>query len=490
MIFALCLLAQELKLPQLFSDHMVLQRDVEIPVWGEAAPGEEVAVSFGTSTSTTRADARGRWIVRLGKSTANAEPQTLRVAGRTTIVFRDVLVGDVWLCSGQSNMGMYLGECHNAADVVPASAEPLLRLFRVAESVSAKEEVDVQLWNGRRWLPSSPDAANPFSGTAWFFGRELRKALQIPIGLINSSQGGSMIQLWTSPEAVDKNADADPDFRGWLAKRKDVLAAHPDKLPEGRDFGPYSSFMVGHLYHAMIAPLRPFAIKGIAWYQGESNEANAKQYRALLPILIADWRAQWGQGELPFLIVQLPNIRPPATAAVQNDDKWPWIREAQAKALALPKTAMAVTIDIGDPNEVHGKDKMDVGIRLALAARRLAYGETIVASGPVFRGMQVEGSVAWLDFDSRGGGLVIGAAPWVPAGPLPTPGKELTGFALAGADKVWHPAKARLEKDRVALSSDRVPRPVAVRYGWADNPPCNLYNSEKLPAAPFRSDDW
>lgn len=465
-----------LKLPSLFSDHMVLQRDQPVPVWGEAAPDEEVTVTFGKASARTTADAAGKWKVALEKSAANVEPQTLTVAGRTTIRFTDVVVGDVWLCSGQSNMGLYLSECHNAATELPKAGDPLLRLFRVSERQTLRPQSEVPLWNDRRWVLSSPAESGTFSGVAYFFGRELRRSLNVPIGLINASFGGTMAQLWIDEDVFARNLDADPDFKVWLGKRKEMAAAHPDKLPDGREFGAGTPFMVGVLYNAMIAPLQPFTIKGVAWYQGESNEANPKQYRTLLRLLITDWRAKWGQGDFPFLLVQLPNLRPPATAPVQNDDRWVWIREAQSKTLDVPNTGMAVTIDLGDANDVHPKNKMDVGVRLARVARKVAYGESLVATGPVFKGMTIQGSTAWLDFDSVGGGLVAVG--------------DLKGFAIAGADKVWVAAKAVIGGNRIAVSSDRVAQPVAVRYGWADNPPCNLYNVEKLPAAPFRTDEW
>jgi sialate O-acetylesterase len=248
--------------------------------------------------------------------------------------------------------------------------------------------------------------------------------------------------------------------------------------------------MVGNLYNAMIAPLMPYAIKGVIWYQGESNCNNSKQYRVLFPIMITDWREKWGQGNFPFLFVQLPNINKPATEPVQGEDRWPGVREAQAKAMSVPNTGMATIIDVGDPDEVHGKDKIDVGVRLSLVARHLVYGEDIVYTGPTYDSMKVEGNKVLITFKNTGGGLAIGTPPWTPSGKIPPVASELKGFAIAGADKKWVWAQARINGDQVVVSSDQAPNPAAVRYGWADNPPCNLYNKEKLPAAPFRTDDW
>jgi sialate O-acetylesterase len=541
----------EVKLPAIFSDHMVLQRDIQIPVWGWADPGEEVTVTFGGQSAKTITDSDGRWKVCLEKVGANATSQTLTVSGKNTIKFTDVLVGDVWVCSGQSNMGLYLGECDNASSEVPNANDPLLRILTVEERTSIIPDVDVKLWNGKRWRLCTSETANQFSGVGYFFGRELRKHLGIPIGLISSLHGGSQAQLWTSLEAIGKNIAADPEFKDWRAKREAVLENYPHKLagylpvkekydadmtrywnevenapefvarkklweeenkaareqgktppprpepsqprptaPEPPDGGPYSSFMVGNLYNAMIAPLMPYAIKGVIWYQGESNCNNSKQYRVLFPIMITDWREKWGQENFPFLFVQLPNINKPATEPVQGEDRWPGVREAQAKAMSVPNTGMATIIDVGDPDEVHGKDKIDVGVRLSLVARHLVYGEDIVYTGPTYDSMKVEGNKVLITFKNTGGGLAIGTPPWTPSGKIPPVASELKGFAIAGADKKWIWAQARINGDQVVVSSDQAPNPVAVRYGWADNPPCNLYNKEKLPAAPFRTDDW
>jgi sialate O-acetylesterase len=541
----------EIKLPANFSDHMVLQRDIQIPVWGWADAGEEVTVTFGDQGAKTITDNDGRWKVYLARVGANSTSQTMTVTGRNAITFTDVLVGDVWLCSGQSNMGVYLGECDNAGSELPKANDPLLRILTVEERTSIKPELDVKLWNGKPWRLCTPETANKFSGVAYFFGRELRKHLGLPIGLISSVQGGSQAQLWTSVDAIGKNIDAEPEFKVWQAKREIVLGNYSQKLaaylpakakydvestrywnevenapefvarkkvweneckaaheqgkippprpeppqprpkaPESPDGGPYNNFMVGNLYNAMIAPLIPYAIKGVIWYQGESNCDNSKQYRVVFPIMIADWREKWGQGNFPFLFVQLPNIGPLATEPVQDQDRWPGIREAQAKALLLPNTGMATIIDVGDPDDVHGKDKIDVGVRLSLIARHLVYGEDIVHTGPTYASMKVQGKQVLITFRNTGSGLVIGSPPWTPSGHLPPTASELKGFAIAGSDQKWIWAKARINGDQVIVSSEHVPHPVAVRYGWADNPPCNLYNEAKLPAAPFRTDDW
>lgn len=543
----------DVKLPLIFSDHMVLQRDIPIPVWGWADAGEEITVIFGTDRVTTKADANGKWRVNLEKMGANARPQTLTVKGKNTIKFEDVLVGDVWVCSGQSNMEFWLEGAHDADEVVPKANDPLLRLFFVGQRTSIKPQDDVALWNGTRWRACSPEAVAKFTAVGYFFGRELRKHLNIPIGLISSSQGGSMAQLWTSVDAIEKHINADPEFKEWLKKRDAVVAAYPQRLvaylpakakydeemkryrnevenapefvakkksweeqaqkareegdppplrpqpskpspqaPEPPDGGPYNSFMVGNLYNGMISPLIPMAIKGVIWYQGESNDKNSSQYRVLFPIMITDWRKKWGQGDFPFLFVQLPNlsINKSADQPVSEKDNWPGMREAQAKALALPNTGMATTIDVGDPYDVHGKDKLDVGVRLSLVARHLVYDEGIVCTGPTYGSMKVEGNKIRITFKNAGSGLVIGVPPWTPSGKIPTIESQLKGFAIAGEDRKWVWAKAQIDGNDVVVSSESVANPVAVRYDWADNPHGNLYNKEKLPAAPFRTDDW
>jgi len=537
------------KIPVVFGDHMVLQRDMKVPVWGWADPGEEVTVTFGDKTAKTAADSSGNWRVDLDPMGVNETPQTLTVTGKNTIKFEDVLVGDVWLCSGQSNMALGLSEVHNAAEILPTVNDPELRFFTVETSDTA---IEPQKDTRGSWRLATPENASRFSGTAYFFIREIRKDLKIPIGLIHVDHGGTGAQTWLSVEAIQKNVKADPEFQSWLDEHAKLLAEYPAKLPaylplekkyvedinhwraevynspeftqkrkeweieaqealvENKKAPPPppppvpapkepdrpegDRNQLANVYNAKLFPLIPYAIKGVAWYQGESNSGNAKQYRVLFPILIEDWREKWGEGDFPFVFVQLPNLGTLPTTPDQQPEKWVGdfvgVREAQAMALALPNTGMAVAIDLGNPQNVHPKDKMDVGIRLSLVARHLAYGENIVYTGPTYDSMKVEGNKIRITFKNVGGGLEIGVPPWTASGIIPPLASELQCFTISGADKKWAWAKAMIEGDDVIVWSDEVANPIAVRYDWFNNPNGNLYNKEKLPAAPFRTDDW
>lgn len=539
------------KMPQIFSDHMVLQRDMPVRVWGWASAGEHVRVAFNGQQRETVADSDGGWQVTLKEMPASDIPQSLTVQGENTLIFRDVLVGEVWVCSGQSNMERLLEQTiYSEADL--ASAEDnLLRYFHVLPATAVTPQDDVERWDPEGWTVSTAERALQFSSVCFFAGRELRRHLKVPIALIDSTKGGTRAQIWTSLDAIQAHVADDPEFPEWLQQRDLLMkqlaqrnAEYPGKKaqydealaewtrqintdpaytaamkrwqgeldqaqkdgtewpvepkpplpkpiePALPDDGPYSTFMIGNLYNAMIAPLTKLAIRGVFWYQGETNDKNAPQYKVLFPLLIRDWRDHWHEGDFPFLFVQLPNIHRPQIRPVQDEDPWPWMREAQLDALVLPNTAMAVTIDIGDPWNVHGKDKRDIGIRLSLLARNRVYGEKIVAQGPTIRSMRIRGDRAVLRFDHIDTGLKIGVPPWTPTGVAPQPATELRGFAIASADRQWYWATARIDGNKVVLWSPEVSHPVAVRYGWADNPPCNLYSRQNLPTAPFRTDDW
>ncbi len=630
----------QVKLPAIFSDNMVLQRDAKIPVWGTAKPGQQITVKLHQQSKTATADRDGNWRVDLAAMPAGG-PYEMAVSSVENITFKNVMIGEVWLCSGQSNMEMPMvstwATVNNFKAEVAAANYPDLRLFIVKRAKSTKPRADVE---SEGWKSCDSTSVKNFSATAYFFGRHLQQKLGVPVGLIQSAWGGTVVEAWTSSATLktvpdmagfvkmleaspldsifDESAfaakmaawnrkldemdaspsgtapawinpsfdDSDwptmllpntweraglPAFDGIMKFRKviqlpvsfnkqnlqlnlgpiddadvtyfngvqigttSIYNQHrhyrvPADLPKagenviavrvldtGGNGGLYGKpealnllkdstqafSLAGEwryqpgadlqnlpprpvppntpnrptvLYNAMIAPLVPYAIRGVIWYQGESNAGRAYQYRALFPLLIKDWRARWGQGDFPFLFVQLANYQPVAQEPL--DDTWAELREAQTMALALPNTGMAVTIDIGDANDIHPGNKQDVGNRLALNARHRVYGENIVYSGPIYKSMKVEGNRIRLFFDHAQDGLMSKG------------GGKLQGFAIAGADRKFVWAEAMIDGKTVVVSSPQVAKPVAVRYAWAINPVCNLYNHAGLPASPFRTDAW
>jgi sialate O-acetylesterase len=637
----------DVKVPSILSDNMVLQRNRAVPIWGTAAACEGVTVSFRGAGVSTVADKDGVWKVYIPTGKAGG-PFELTIAGKNTLTLKNILVGEVWVCSGQSNMQFQLQTANNAAEAIPQANYPQIRLFSVPCIASAEPQSNC----GGCWLPCTPQTVPSFTAVGYFFGLELYKHLNVPIGLINTSWGGTNAETWTCKETLmstpglerirqilemgdvagnfkkfqqtladwrEKTHRTDPGNTGfekgwakpelsmegwsemtlpkffddlkagnsfdgvvWFRKTVDVPAEWagkdlvlelgpvddtdvtyfngekvgemgydaaqwwatprkytvPGKLvkagtnviavrifddsnaggiwgrPEQMKLSPAGSDkaislagvwkykveaelspihrelgkpelppMQGvanypcALYNAMIHPLLPFAIEGAIWYQGESNASQAYEYRTLLPAMIRCWRESWGQGDFPFLIVQLANYM--ATAAEPGESNWAVVRESQAMTLkSSSNTGMAVIIDIGEANDIHPKNKLDVGKRLALAARAKAYGENITYSGPMYESMAIEGNKIVLHFRHVDGGLVAKG------------GGELKGFAIAAADKKFVWAKAKIVGDTIIVSCDQVRQPVAVRYAWADNPVCNLYNMAGLPASPFRTDDW
>jgi sialate O-acetylesterase len=468
------------RLPAVFADHMVIQRDQPVHVWGFAVPQESVAVAFRGTERTSTADALGRWSAELPPGNAGG-PFTLSVRGTNTITFSDVLVGDVWIASGQSNMGFTVGEEPNAAQVLAAANLPQLRLMNVNQRYAGYPQDDVTVL--MPWTASGPDSLKNFSAVAYFFARDLLEREHVPIGVIDSAWGGTPAEAWTSMHSLSQDASLMPVFSAWAAmqdaepatllteekERQDLKEkAGTDenlRLPWHPDF---NSWAPAALFNGMIAPLTRFPIRGVIWYQGESNTDPLRYavYGRLFKTMIQDWRSAWAQGNFPFLYVQIASFH----AGPQNH--WPDVREAQREALELVNTAMAVTIDIGDANNIHPADKQDVGHRLALAARALSYGEPVEFSGPLFQSMSLEGSQVRLYFDHAAGGLVA-------------KGKDLTGFEIAGEDGQFVPASAAIDGATVVLSNPGVPAPVQARYGWSDNPACNLFNQAGLPASPF-----
>lgn len=453
-------------MPPLFADHMVVQRERSVPVWGRTTPGATVQVHMADHTVRTVAAADSTWRAQLPPMSAGG-PHTLTVtSGVATQTFEDVLVGEVWLASGQSNMEWPVRAAQNADQEIAAAQDNGLRLFTAARADARTPQWDVDVES--TWTPTQPETVADFSAVAYYFGRRLRAELNVPVGLISSNWGGTPVEAWTSADALD----AIPTFHALL----DAFEVGPDSL---KDAVSRPQDVPSALYNGMIAPLVPYALRGAIWYQGESNAhtlAQAAQYRTLFPLMIQDWRARWDQPDMPFLFVQLANFMEPQQQPVQTAP-WPLLREAQTHALTLPHTGMAVTIDIGAADDIHPRNKQDVGGRLAHAALHGTYGHDVVPSGPLFQRMEREGSAVRLHFDHVAGGLEAR-------------GKPLQGFAIAGPDRSFVGADARIEDGTVVVSSPAVDDPVAVRYGWANNPSVNLYNATGLPASPFRTDDW
>ena len=623
----------DVRMPRIFSDHMVLQRDAEVVVWGWADPRERVRVSIASQEHSTRADRQGNWSVKLQPMKAGG-PHTMTISGKNRIELSDVLMGEVWLGSGQSNMQWSVAQSANPEEEIQMANHPEIRLFTVPRRIATSPLNDLE---GGEWQVCSPESISSFSAVAYYFGRHLHSEIGVPVGLIHSSWGGTVAETWISEEMMRKQEDfrekleaaagldldklqaearkrveewnlvieredagmvngwyrPDIDDAGWNTMTLPVLweqaglpglagvvwfrktitldaararqeiilnlgpvddsdytyinghligktldqynqnrryVVSPDLLREGEnliavrvidtgggggiwgdpsqlyylagnervslagnwrynvgveaDAPPSVQGMAGPnsfpslLFNGMIHPILPYTIKGAIWYQGESNAGRAYQYRTLFPGLIEDWRKQWNHPTMPFLFVQLANFRAPSFMPSNSD--WAELREAQSMALSLPYTGMAVTIDIGEADDIHPKNKQDVGLRLALNALKIAYGKDIVHSGPVYESMSVENSRVRLRFREVGSGLMI----------MDKYG-YLKGFAIAGPDRVFHWARAFLDGNDVVVYSDKVENPLAVRYAWGDNPDdANLYNREGLPASPFRTDYW
>lgn len=494
----------------LFAEHMVLQRNIPIPVWGTAKPGEQVTVTLNKAVQVFTADTSGKWLVRLPKQKAGG-PYTLQIKGENTITIEDVYVGEVWLCSGQSNMDMtvakedryWCGVLNEDKEVAEANY-PQIRVYDVdfTPSHTVKSEVV------GKWEVCYPKTVGHLSAVAYFFAREIYQKLNIPIGMITLAFGASTAETWISKPALEArpnlkplldayaqkwdkfvadSAVALPKYREDLDKFKGDLAAAQaaagdvnskkpkaprNPNPELDQHNPYVC------YNGMIDPLIPYAIKGALWYQGESNGPSAKTYREIMETFVGDWRTRWTQGNFPFLYVQLANIGKPMTQPVQ-DNSMMTVREAQMQNLSILNTTMAVAIENAgnDPENVHPKNKQVIGYRLGLAARAKVYGEMIEYSGPMYKNHKVEGSTIRLSFDHVGKGLVAKDG-------------KLTGFAICGEDKKWMWADAIIDGKTVVVSSKEVVKPIAVRYCWATNPPASLLNKEGLWTPNFRTDNF
>ena len=650
----------DVKLPAIFSDHMVLQAADVVPVWGQADPGEEVIVIFNAKNHTAIAGSDGRWMVHLNLGATGVGPFEMAVRGKNKITLRDVVVGQVWLASGQSNMERLLRQTARAEQEVAVSNNSLIRHFKIPRTSAESPAQDCE----GKWVLASPATTADFTAVGYYFARRLQRELGVPVGIVNSTWGGTFSEAWTSAEAIatipslaagqatrkqasleypglikaytrdfaawmratnreDRPADPAPLLAGaatpsgwipitlpgkvaapglpeygaiWLRREveigpanipsglnllfgeltgfetvywngkkiaettlekftgegmprlcsiaapffkpgRNVLAirvfspAEPPAFrinPQSFNAGPISlvgewlaraesslpdvaslpsppkpprmpvSQLASELFNGMIAPLIPLRLAGVIWYQGEANRGRAWEYREAFPLVINDWRKQWNRDDLPFYFCQLANFQ--AKSDTPAESAWAETREAQSMALSLPATGQAVLIDLGESKDIHPLNKHDVGERLARIALAKNHGRPITFSGPVFESQKVEGKTIRVRFSHTDGGLV--------ARPLParfdvstligetaplvrnSPDSEIEGFAICGTDRKWVWANARIERDTVVVWSDRIPQPIAVRYGWADNPTCNLFNGGGLPASPFRTDDF
>jgi sialate O-acetylesterase len=623
--------AGDLWLPAIFSDNMVLQREMNVPVWGKAKPGTTVTIEIAGMKVQTIAGIDGKWLLHLPSMPAGG-PYEMKVLGEESISYKNVMFGDVWIASGQSNMNFALSGAKNAKQEIAEANYPNIRLFTVPNTLANNPKTEVP---GKNWSVCDPSTVKDFSAVAYFFGRKLFLDKNVPIGLIHTSWGGTPAESWVSQEMVSilpeykkmledfkskkleesfyvqniKNDDEkwriantsfvglakkvqQPQFndQGWKSmfvpksidesvigpyegiiwfrktielpasfKGKDLIIKlggidHMDytyfngveighsawttdwirtyKVPKelvkkGKNVivvrdadlwskgglnGPADSMYINTttektasavslagdwkynnelepvvpktigvnnipslIYNAMIAPLIPYGIKGAIWYQGEANAWKAYQYRILLPMMITDWRTRWGEGNFPFFIVQLTNFMKPQIAPEESD--WAELREAQSMTTNYPNVGMACILDLGDAVNIHPTNKQDVGYRLGLSAEKIAYGDNLVYTGPTYQSMKIEGQQIRLKFTNTGSGII-------------TRGDKVKGFTIAGSDKKFYWADAKIEGDEIIVSSDKVKEPFAVRYAWANNPIFNVYNKEGLPALPFRTDTW
>ncbi len=483
--------AADVTLAPLFQDNAVFQQGKPVPVWGTADAGEKITVEFAGQKKETTADATGHWKVALDALSASSQPAELTVTGKNTLKAANILVGEVWICSGQSNMEFMVQRAKDFAAEKTSANNPLIRHFKVEHTIANTPQDTVK----SAWAVCTPDTVGDFTAVGYFFAREISKKLGVPVGLVNTTWGGTPIESFMSIDALKSNPAFAPVPERWkklqadypaqlkiyeerFAKWQENAAAakaagktiRPPRKPSG---GPDDHYTPSGVFNAMVYPLVPYAARGILWYQGEANAMRFTEYSTLFTTMIAQWRKDFGQGDLPFYFVQLANLE---RKVDKSSQQWAFQREAQATALTLPNTGMAVAADIGNPADIHPTNKQEVGRRLSLIAFALTYDKGGEYAGPTFQSATA-GSGAMTVTLSHAAGLKL----LDPAAPA---------FQLAGADKTFHPATAKIEGDKLIVTSPEVKEPVAVRYAWDNNPKLTLYNGTDLPAPPFRSDAW
>jgi len=486
----------ELKVPAIISDHMVLQQQQANPIWGWDTPGTKVTVTFGGQTKSAEAGADGKWTVKLDAVSASDAPQTLTISGTGKKEIQDVLVGEVWMCSGQSNMGFTLNGDWNGDIEAAASKLPNLRLLRVPLVGTQDLQNDFR----GQWKASTPESAASFSAVGFFFGRYLHRILGVPVGLIDNSWGGSAAEAWVRRASIEK----DPRFKTLMentVKQEQLLESESAKAedeaqaakwkeesekakaegkpaprrPQSKRDWLAGNARPGNIFAGVVHPTLGYGLKGVIWYQGESNAGRAREYADLFPFVIEQWRKEWNQGDFPFYWVQLANFM--AQKPEPGESAWAELRESQTQTLKFPNTGQAVIIDLGEGKDIHPKNKHDVAARLVRWALVKDYGMRFPYRSPEFKSLEISGNTATVTFDCFGSSL------------RPFGVNEAVGFAVCGEDKVWHWAKGVVRgNEKVELSSDQVAKPIAARYAWADNPVCNLFSKDGLPVTPFRTD--
>lgn len=443
---------------------MVLQRQTEVPVWGNTSPNNkvELTTSWDGKNYQTISGTDGKWEIKVSTPEAGGPYSVSVMDKKGKLSLNNILIGDVWICSGQSNMEMHLNAVHHAEFEIQSADYPDIRLLTIERKRSPVPLTEAPVGkNG--WKICSPETAAKFSAVAYFFGRNIHQSQKIPVGLINASFSGTRAEAWMSAEAIKLYPDLAEELKNIESSCEKEKNKASDKI--------FPTF----LYNAMIYPIIPYAMKGVIWYQGEANAYNPKAYYEIFPLLIYDWRTKWGKN-FPFYYVQLANYT--ALQSEPEDSWWAIIRDAQLKTLHLENTGMAISTDLDSTGEIHSKQKQDVGKRLALIARAKTYGEQIIYSGPIYDYYRIEGNKIRIFFKNTEGGLKTKANDFV------------KGFTIAGVDRRFYWAEAIIEGDEVVVTSTSVSFPVAVRYAWAENPVCNLYNGFELPASPFRTDFW
>ncbi len=471
----------ELKLPNIFGDHMVVQQKMPVKVWGWTKPGQEVIVTLAEKSATGKAGDDGRFDVALPAVDAGG-PYTLEIKADETRTLNDVLVGEVWICSGQSNMQWNVANSTDPDLERLTAKHPTIRMINFPQ-VGTQEPV---LTHDRQWMECTPDTVSSFSAVGYFFARQLNETIDVPIGMINNAWGGSACEAWINRDVLNADPQFAPMMDRWTGMEKQFaeLSARSDlNEEEKKTLQNLKGQMSGNhrpanIYNGVLKSHLGYTIRGAIWYQGESNAGRAYQYRELFPLMISNWRQEWGQGDFPFYWVQLADYKPETPEPAESD--WAELREAQTMTMAkLPHTGEAVIIDIGEGRDIHPKNKVDVGRRLARWALANEYGIAVPFHSPQYKSMEKQGAKIVLTFDHVDGG-------W-----RPFDVNQPVGFAIAGADKKFVQADAAIQKDgRIEVSSSAIADPVAVRYAWADNPVCNMYSGAGLPMTPFRTDDW